>query len=169
MAAILAAAIATPSGPPDLPALGQVQAWAAAEAGRGPADGMLRRARWRSALPDLTVRFGTDLDVDIRDATTRTVSEGQGLDFDAWARWRLPDLVFHVDELRVLREERAARAAQRAAKLRATELYFERVELRFARRRHDSDELRRAADRLDGLLDAVTGGAYRRWLRGEAP
>lgn len=150
----------------DLPRLDEVQAWAEAAAGPGPGRSAAARARWRAVLPDLTLRFGTDLDLDIRSATTRTVSEGQGLSFDAWARWGLADLVFNVDELRVDRELRATRAAQIAARLRATELYFERLEVRARRRVRDSDELRRAAARLDGLLDALTAGAYRRWRRG---
>jgi len=167
---VAAALAVTAAGHPvDLPDLQQVQAWAATEAGRAPPPGALRRARWRGVLPHLTLRFGTDLDLDVRDASTRTVSEAQGLDFDAWARWRLPDLVFHPDELRVLRETRIGRSARRSARVQVTELYFERLQVRAARRARDSGELRRAAQRLDGLLDALTGGAYGRWRAGGAP
>jgi hypothetical protein len=153
----------------DFPSLEQVQAWAADAAGRGPPDSALARARWRAALPHLTVRFGSDVDLDIRSANTRTVVEGQALTFDAWARWRLPDLVFHPDELRVLREARSGQAVRTAARVRVTELYFERLRVRQARRRRDDASLRLEAARLDGLLDAVTAGAYRRWRRGGAP
>lgn len=118
------------------------------------------RLRWRGAVPKVDVRFGTDADIDIRDASSASASSwtrtGQGTGFDVALSWRLGDLVFADLELRANRERIARAAAVRLALERVTQIYFQRLEIELAYRERPSARLRLEAARLDGLLDALT-------------
>ncbi|MGF1509174.1 MAG: hypothetical protein ACFB9M_06680 [Myxococcota bacterium] len=123
-------------------------------------------ARRRALLPVVRGRLGTDLDYDVRDATTRTVSEAQAFGADVQVTWDLPSLLFSPYEVAARREAEVARNRERADVQRATELFVERVRLALRLRDSASTELRLQAVRLDGLLSAVTDGAYRLRSRG---
>ncbi len=165
----LAALAWTSVASPALPPLDQVVGWAAEQAAASTEGDDPARLRWSAVLPDLTLRLGTDFDVDIRDATVRTITEEQGLSLDAWARWRLSNLVYHPDELRWHRIDRLSRSVRTAAQLRAIDVYFERWRVEERLRTHSDATLVREALQLDARLDALTGGRYRRWQRTQRP
>lgn len=125
-------------------------------------DGWTSRLRWRGLVPKLDVRFGTDTDLDIRDALTESASSwtntGRGLGLDVVVKFGLGDLVFADLELRANRERIARAAAIRLARERVTEIYFLRLQVWIANRLEPSYEHALEAQRLDGLIHALTGG-----------
>lgn len=124
------------------------------------------RARWRGVLPVLELGLGSDADLDIRDSWSgtpvRITTEGRALGLRASMKWELGEVVFGDLELRANREALARAAAVALAKERVTRLYFERLELELRIRAGPTVELRFEAAQLDGLLEAATGGRWRR-------
>jgi hypothetical protein len=147
----------------ELPSLVAVQRMVRARRGASRAG----RARARGWLPRLRARVGSDLDVDVREAGTRTVTEAQGIGVEVVAQWDLRELLFSPYELGDRRLQRIEARGNRSDVARATELYVERVELALALRRAPSPQLRLRALRVDGLLSALTDGGYR--LRSSGP
>jgi hypothetical protein len=146
-----------------LPSLAQVQEAAVAALALTDAEEVeawSSRARLRGLAPTVDARFGTTTDLDVRgevdgEGWTRV---GRGLGLDVSTRFNLGDLVFSDQELRASRERLARSAAIRLARERATRIYFQRVaNLLEVRARPNAAALLEAA-RLDGLLQAVTGG-----------
>ena len=157
----------TVAGRDELPALEEVQAAAVRALGLGTAaraEDWDASARWRAVLPQLQVRFGSQRDLLVRDSLAGTdwARTGQGLGLDISARWGLGDLLLSDLEMRVHRERLARSAAERLARERATQVYFQRVEVLVQMRQAPAHELVLEAARLDGLLRALTAGRYRR-------
>jgi hypothetical protein len=151
------------AGRAGLPALVEVQA--AAEASLHLADdatvaGWDRNANLRALLPRLDVRFGSQRDVLVRDTLEGLdwARTGQGLGVDVAARWSLGDLLLSDAELGIHKARLARAAAVRLARERVTQVYFQRVEVMVRLRLAPDLELVLEAARLDGLLDALTGG-----------
>lgn len=120
-----------------------------------------RRSRLRALLPTVRGRFGTDIDLDIRDATTRTISEAHGLEGDVFLSWDLRGLVFDRAELAAHREAAKADARERRQVAEVIRLYVERMRLQ-ARRGADpltGDEALRALE-IDAVLHSWTGGFW---------
>lgn len=132
------------------------------------AEGWARRARLRGLVPDVEAGLGRDADLDVRgssdDGSFKTTTEGRQLGVDVSVRFELGELVFSDLELRASRERLARAASVHLARDRATQLYFDRVEVALRLRDAPSTELLLSAARLDGLLDALTGGRLR-WPR----
>lgn len=143
----------------------------AAEASlRLPSDAEVRswggRARSRGWLPRLDVRVGTDSDLDIRAQAERDPSwtEGRGYGLDVSLRFQLGQLIFSSDELRAHRERLRRSAVVRAAVLKVTELYFERLEVELEAPKEPAADGLVQLLRLDGALDAATGGRWSQLL-----
>ena len=120
------------------------------------------RARNRGWVPRLDVRVGTDSDRDVRalGRVEESWTEERAFAADVAARWSLGDIVFADVELRVNRERLARSAAVRLARERVTKVYFQRLEVELAMRVRREARLVLEAARLDGLLKALTGGAW---------
>lgn len=120
------------------------------------------RARERGWVPRVDVRMGTDADRDVRalGSLDEKWTEERGFGADLAFRWSLGDVVFADAELRVNRERLARAAAVRLARERVTKVFFERLEVELALRAKPEPELVVEAARLDGLLAALTGGAW---------
>lgn len=154
------------AGRTELPALAEVQAAAEASLRLGDDDTVASwdaNANLRALLPRLDVRFGTQRDVLVRDTLEGLdwARTGQGLGVDVAARWALGDLLLSDAELGIHKARLARAAAVRLARERVTQLYFQRVEVLVRMRLEPNLELVLEAARLDGLLDALTGGRLR--------
>lgn len=148
------------------PSLARVQRAAVAALRLEPearVEGWSDRARSRAWLPRVDIRLGTDRNLDVRrpGSVDPTWTEGQGLGADLALRWRLGGLVFDDAEIRVDGIRRRRSTMRRLAKERVTRLFFERVTVELRRREPEPPaELELEAARLDGLLDAATGGRW---------
>ncbi|MCK6546846.1 hypothetical protein L6R52_13440 [Myxococcota bacterium] len=151
-------------GRAELPALADVQRAAEDALELTPsteAEAWARRARLRGLVPDLEAGLGRDADLDVRasgESTFKTTTEGRQLAVDVGVRFELGELVFSDLELRASRERLARAASIQLARDRVTQLYFDRVELALRLRDAPTPELLLVAARLEGLLDALTGG-----------
>ncbi|MFO0726930.1 MAG: hypothetical protein U1E65_24315 [Myxococcota bacterium] len=117
------------------------------------------RSRLRGLLPNLEASVGTDADVALRDGSTSFItSEGRGFLARVSGRWSLGELLFSDAEMRAHRESAHRRAAIDVAVDRATELYFDRLEVLILGCSLEAPSLALRARRLDGAIAALTGG-----------
>lgn len=163
------------AGQAELPSLREVQEGAVEALGLASleeAESWPSRARWRGVVPRVAASVGSDTDLDIRGSWTSpdhlTTTRGRQLGFDVAVRFELGELVFSDQELRASREAIARAAAVQLARDRATQIYFERLELALSMRDAPSPSLVLAVARLDGMLDAITGGRLSRHRKGYA-
>lgn len=166
--------------PPELagPSLPELQRAALEVAGLDPGRiaSLERRLRAASLLPQLRVRVGRGTGQLVTtteyDGTARlTAGDRDAWQFDVSASWSLERMVYHPDELRLLRD--AERLAVHREKLlrEVAELWTERRRLRLALSRARMGAVSRGDGRGDGeelalrlaavsaTLDALTGGA----------
>jgi hypothetical protein len=126
--------------------------------------GWAGRSRLRGLLPRVEARMGSNQDQDVRiedlDISSRRTNEGQALALDLGVRFELGDLIFSDQELRANRELLARGAAVRVAKERVTKFYFARLRVLLLLRAGPTQALLLEAARLDGLLNALTGGYW---------
>ena len=156
-----------------LPALGTLLATAdvelALDAGAS-ADEWQADVRHRAWIPSFEARFGTDRSLDVRDATTTSwVRTGQGLGLQIRLRWSLADALFNDSVLRVDKALRDRRSARWKARDRLVDLYFDRLELEIQLLEQPTPETTLRAARIDGLLQAVSGGRLRFGTRATNP
>lgn len=140
-----------------------------------------RRVRSAAWLPDLRVKFDQNRGAEYRLKGIHGTSgewaekEGDGLSYGIQLTWTLGRLVFNADELKVHRE------AQRIAQMRedvvhgVTRVFFERRRLQInnylnpPRTARTAVSRRLAIERLESLLDGITGGWYGKELKKRRP
>jgi hypothetical protein len=133
------------------------------------------RARTAGWLPTvrLSARRGQTIDLLAAQTTTtdrNSASSGDDFVLEAQLSIDLAKVVWSNNELRVEREMRAERKAEQEIVVLVTQLYFERRRLQLERDLGGAtaitEELRILE--LEGLLDALTAGAFRRSLERHA-
>lgn len=129
------------------------------------------RARTAGWLPTvrLSARRGQTIDLLAAQTTTtdrNSASSGDDLVLEAQLSIDLAKVVWSNNELRVEREMRAERKAEQEIVLLVTQLYFERRRLQLERDLNDATAITEEVRilEIEGLLDALTAGAYRRSL-----
>ncbi|MEM1025427.1 MAG: hypothetical protein AAGD10_11980 [Myxococcota bacterium] len=121
-----------------------------------------RRARWRGLVPQLRGRFGTDLDLDVRDASQRVVTETRALGGSVQASFDLSRLVFDDREVALELQRQRLDERLRLRRRRIVELYMGRLrlELRLEAEGPSLPACLEAAE-LDARLTVLCDGAYR--------
>jgi hypothetical protein len=165
----LAAAAPPPADPAcDEPGVAELQAAAArlAEVQPERVRALLRRSRAAAILPTVRMRAGQSPYSSILEPT-------EGWRFEVQATWSLDRLLFHRDELALVRETQRLAARREALVTEVAQLYF-------ARRRlllepdgeldpREALERRLAVEELTAILDGLTGGALSRRARARPP
>ena len=120
-----------------------------------------RRARWRGLVPRLRGRFGTDLDLGVRDASQRVITQSQALGGSVQASFDLSRLVFDDRESSLELQLQRMTERRRRRRQQLVDLYMRRVavELEMEDEGPSVDRALEAA-RLDGRLEVVSDGAY---------
>lgn len=140
-----------------------------------------KRVRSAAWLPDFRVKFDQTRGAEYRlkgvpgTSSEWAEKEGDGLSYGIQMTWSLGKLVFNADELKVHRE------AQRIAEMReeimhgVTRIFFERRRLQINQHLNPPRTVRAAVsrrlaiERLEGLLDGVTGGWHGKELKKRRP
>lgn len=151
---------------------------AVAAAGADPARArrLSRRGRRSGLLPGIRVgaRRGRerDLSESISSGSDRThQSMDDDLAFEAALTLRLDRLAYGPDEVALLREQRSLQLAREQITRAVVHLYFERRRLQLERdlRGRDTIEGALRIAEIEALLDAFTGGAFRRMMAPGVP
>jgi len=121
-----------------------------------------KRSRWRGLVPKLRGRFGTDVDLDVRDASQRVVTETRALGGSVQATFDLSSLVFDDREVSLELQLQRATERRRRRRQQLVDLYMRRLALELEIE-DEGPSLSRAVEaaRLDGRLHVLSDGAYR--------
>lgn len=133
---------------------------------------LVRRARLSGLAPTLRLSAERGLKQDLSSSTTSDAERlasavGDALSLEASLTFDLPRLVFAPEEVRLASVERLFVADQRKLVEEAIHLYFQRHRWLLERRNtaQPSPELEAKIAEAEALLDAMTQGAFRAWLR----
>jgi hypothetical protein len=137
---------------------------------------MSDRARLRGLVPSVELGARRGQGMDLRPAGTSAEVEGVRLSTDddlvleAALRFELGRLMFADEEVGIAREARAARGGRDERVRQVVELYFRRKRLLLERDLSERRDVNRDMDHevriaeAEALLDAFTGGAFRRMM-----
>lgn len=165
------------------PSLREVQKIAAKRAflQRKTVKSWIRRVRSAAWLPDVRVKLdqnqGSELRLKGEPGTSSqwAEKEGDGLSYGIQLTWSFNRLVFDPDELKVNREAHRMVELREEIMHNVTRVFFERRRIQVMNYLRPPRTIRAAAfrrlakERLEGLLDSITGGWYGKELKKRHP
>ena len=141
----------------------------------------IRRVRASAWLPDVRVKLdqnqGSELRLKGEPGTSSqwAEKEGDGLSYGVQLTWSFNRLVFDPDELKVNREAHRMVELREEIMHNVTRVFFERRRIQVMNYLRPPRTIRAAAlrrlakERLEGLLDSITGGWYAKELKKRHP
>ncbi len=165
------------------PSLGEVQKIAVKHAflKRKTVKSWIKRVRSAAWLPDVRVKLdqnqGSELRLKGEPGTSSqwAEKEGDGLSYGVQLTWSFDRLIFDPDELKVNREAHRMVELREEIMHNVTRVFFERRRLQVMNHLRPPRSIRAAAlrrlakERLEGLLDSITGGWYVKELKKRLP